>query len=290
MEESPEGSLPFLGLQQAMCVRLIIEKALEIVFADGPTFRTRGKSQIHIICDQVGAIDKSHLRIEIWFNRFALCRDLHQIAGIAESDIVGPVVSLQPWISRKCLAVVGEDSPLLPQHKVQIHAGSTIEAVSGIGTLLIQSDRANVRLRQKSPFHAGNCVIGRRIKAALARMHIEDAEVEVPPRSCQFRSSVERDLLSTVGIDPDLPAEEKLGAALIAKLKNSAVFQKERALLRKKDPERCKVEAQRVYVRIGKVSIYGYIRQQVAANSILQVHSPTVQSVLASDFVGAIPD
>src|SRR5437899_6949799 len=63
MEQSPEGSLPFLRLQHAVRVRLIAEEAFKVVFPYWAGMGAGRELKIDEVCDQVSARHKPDFRI-----------------------------------------------------------------------------------------------------------------------------------------------------------------------------------------------------------------------------------
>jgi len=98
----------------------------------------------------------------------------------------------------------------------------------------------------------------------------------LPSEPVTLGADIERNLLATDGIDADLPAEEHLRIAK-ANLKDAAVLKKELPLLRQGCFEGRDVEANRIDIGVSKIGIKRKIGDQIAADAILEVETPSME-------------
>src|SRR5260370_37458737 len=107
----------------------------------------------------------------------------------------------------------------------------------------------------------------------MAGINVHDAKLEVAKRASNPASRVDRNLLSCVWIDSNLPAEEQQISAVAAQgeIEYTGVLEKELPFLRKEELEWSEIKLLGINVGISEVSISGEIRYQIRAEAELNI-------------------
>src|SRR6266498_2820959 len=93
MKVGAERGLPLLSLQDPARIDVPAVESFEVIFANAPVFRTRRKLCIDRVSDDIGAIDETNFRIEIWPDSVLKKLKLHQVAVIARVKSAGPIMT-----------------------------------------------------------------------------------------------------------------------------------------------------------------------------------------------------
>src|SRR6266568_8411500 len=79
IELGSKRALPFLRLQDAMCIGSMEEKAFKIQLAKSPDSGSRFHSCIHVVTDTIRPFNEPHFRIKVWSNFSMLVKALKPV-------------------------------------------------------------------------------------------------------------------------------------------------------------------------------------------------------------------
>ena len=108
------------------------------------------------------------------------------------------------------------------------------------------------------------------VELVVARLHVEEPDVEVSGLARHAAAPQDRDGLAVVG-EADAPAEEQLHLARVAHREEPGVLEEERALLGKEQVEAIEVHLLVVDLDLGEVGVDGAVDREARRDGVLQV-------------------